>query len=70
MIMDPGIDGLETYRRIIEIRPKQKAIIVSGFSESSRVRAAQSLGAGAYLKKPYIIEKLGMAVRNELDRTA
>lgn len=70
MIMDPGIDGLETYRRIIEIHPKQKAVIVSGFSESSRVQAAQSLGAGAYLKKPYVIEKLGMAVRNELDRIA
>jgi DNA-binding NtrC family response regulator len=34
MIMDPGIDGMETYRRILEINPVQKAVIVSGFSES------------------------------------
>ncbi|RLF63850.1 MAG: hypothetical protein DRN30_06090, partial [Thermoplasmata archaeon] len=27
MIMDPGINGLETYKRIIEIHPGQKAII-------------------------------------------
>jgi len=47
--------------------PKQKAIIVSGFSESDRVKAAQALGAGAYVKKPYVIEKLGMAVRKEID---
>ena len=69
MIMDPGMDGLDTYSRVLEICPKQKAIIVSGFSESNRVHAAQALGAGAYVRKPYVIEKLGMAVRKELDRT-
>ena len=68
MIMDPGMDGLDTYRKILEIHPKQKAIIVSGFSETERVIAAQALGAGAYLRKPYIIEKLGFAVRRELER--
>jgi PAS domain S-box-containing protein len=68
MIMDPGMDGLDTYRSILEIHPKQKAIIVSGFSESDRVHAAQAMGAGAYVRKPYVIEKLGVAVRKELDR--
>jgi PAS domain S-box-containing protein len=68
MIMDPGMDGLDTYRSILEIRPKQKAIIVSGFSESDRVHAAQALGTGAYVRKPYVIEKLVLAVRKELDR--
>ena len=67
MIMDPGMDGLETYSRICEIRPGQKAIIVSGFSESVRVSAAQALGAGTYVRKPYVMEKLGLAVRMELD---
>ncbi len=68
MIMDPGMDGLDTYRSIIDIRPQQKAIIVSGFSETDRVHAAQSLGAGGYVRKPYVIEKLGLAVKEELDR--
>jgi CheY-like chemotaxis protein len=68
MIMDPGIDGLDTYRSVLEIHPKQKAIIVSGFSETNRVNTAQALGAGAYVRKPYVIEKLGLAVRKELDR--
>jgi CheY-like chemotaxis protein len=70
MIMDPGIDGLDTYRSVLAIQPKQKAIIVSGFSESNRVHAAHALGVGEYVKKPYVIEKLGMAVRKELDRSA
>ncbi|OPY11801.1 MAG: Blue-light-activated protein [Syntrophus sp. PtaB.Bin001] len=68
MIMNPGIDGLETYRRVLEINPAQKAIIVSGFSQTGRVKKAQELGAGAYVRKPYIAESLGLAVRNELDR--
>ncbi len=68
MIMAPGMDGLDTYRKVLEISPKQKAIIVSGFSESDRVHAAHALGAGAYVRKPYVMEKLGLAVRKELDR--
>ena len=68
MIMPGGIDGLETYTRIIKIRPGQKAIITSGFSESERVKALQQLGAGAYVQKPYTLEKFGVAVRKELDR--
>jgi len=68
MIMDPGIDGLETYQQILEKNPHQKAIIASGFSETERVAQAQKLGAGTYVKKPYELEKIGMAVRNELDK--
>jgi len=68
MIMDPGIDGLETYRRITEFKPLQKAILVSGFSETELVKKAQELGAGTYVQKPYVMEKIGMAVRKELLR--
>ena len=68
MIMEPGIDGYETYKRILEFHPKQKAIIVSGFSQTERVKDAQRLGAGAFVKKPYLLEKIGLAVREELDK--
>jgi len=68
MIMDSGIDGLETYKRILEFHPKQKAIIVSGFSETESVKKAKRLGAGAYVKKPFLLEKIGIAVRDELDK--
>jgi two-component system cell cycle sensor histidine kinase/response regulator CckA len=69
MIMQPGIDGLETYKRIISKCPQQKAIIASGFSETERVKEAQRLGAGRYVKKPYTIEKMGMAVKSELNKS-
>ena len=66
MIMAPGMDGLETYQHIIKVHHTQKAIIASGYSESERVRQAQQLGAGLYLRKPYTIANLATAVYNEL----
>jgi len=68
MIMDPGIDGLTTYRKILELHPAQKAIIASGFSETERVKEVQRLGAGTYVKKPYTMEKIGLAVKEELEK--
>jgi PAS domain S-box-containing protein len=68
MIMDPGMDGLDTYKEILKLYPGQKAVIVSGFSETDRVRKAHRLGAGAYVRKPYAMERLGLAVRRELDK--
>ncbi|MCX5813124.1 MAG: response regulator [Proteobacteria bacterium] len=67
MIMAPGMDGLETYQGILQIRPGQKAIIASGFSESEHVAEAIALGASAYLRKPYSVAVLGQTVRKTLD---
>ena len=66
MIMEPGIDGLDTYKKILEINPNQKAIITSGYSETERVKEAQRLGATSYVKKPYLLEKIGKVVKAEL----
>jgi PAS domain S-box-containing protein len=66
MIMDPGIDGLETYRKILKFRPGQKSVIASGYSETTRVKETQSLGAGTYIKKPYLLKKIGRAIKTEL----
>jgi two-component system, cell cycle sensor histidine kinase and response regulator CckA len=68
MIMSPGMDGLETFTKVKELFPGTKAIIASGYSETSRVRKAQKIGAGAYLQKPFTLETIGMAVKNELNR--
>lgn len=68
MIMPPGIDGLTTYREILRITPDQKAVIASGFAKTERVNETQKLGAGIYIKKPYTLEKIGLAVRAELDQ--
>ena len=62
MIMEPGIDGLETYQAIINKWPDQKAIIASGFSEIGRLNEALQHGVKSHLKKPYSITNLGQHV--------
>jgi len=69
MIMDPGMDGLDTYKEILKLHPGQRAIIASGFSETDRAKEVVRLGAGQYIKKPYTLEKMGMAVRKELNKS-
>jgi signal transduction histidine kinase/ActR/RegA family two-component response regulator len=68
MIMAPGINGRETYERILKIHPNQKAVIASGFAETDDVKEAQRLGAGQYIKKPLTLEKIGTAVKDELKK--
>jgi len=66
MIMTPGMDGLETYQRILASHPNQKAVIFSGFSITDRVRKAQALGAGEFIRKPFTMQDLGRGVKKAL----
>jgi two-component system cell cycle sensor histidine kinase/response regulator CckA len=69
MVMPKGINGRQTYEEIIKIRPGQKAIIASGYAKTKEVDLAQKSGAGEYIKKPYTLAKVGVAVKEELGRT-
>ncbi len=40
MLMPPGMNGCQTFRGILDLHPRQKAILTSGFSESRDVREA------------------------------
>jgi len=66
MIMEPGMGGRETYEKIIRIHPNQRAVIASGFAETDEVKETQKLGAGCYIRKPLTLEKLGLAIKEEL----
>ncbi len=68
MIMPESIDGAETYKQALNINPKQRAIIVSGYAETDRVKAALELGAGSYIRKPLTMKTIAIAVRAELDK--
>jgi signal transduction histidine kinase/HAMP domain-containing protein len=63
MVMDPGINGRQTFEQIIRFHPTQKAVIASGFSESEDVKKALQQGARGFIKKPYSIEQLGRALK-------
>ncbi len=62
-----GIDGAETFRQILEIHPAQKAIIMSGYAMSSRIKQVMKMGANIFVAKPVLIDSLASAVRKTLD---
>lgn len=67
MMMEPGINGQQTYAEVIRQYPGQKAIIASGFSESDDVKMALKLGVGAFINKPYSLERLGQMIKDVLE---
>ncbi len=66
MIMNNGINGRVTYEEILKINPKQRAIIASGFAENKEVKRALQLGANQFIKKPYTLAQMGLAVKQAL----
>ncbi len=68
MIMDPGMGGLETFREILKLNPRQRVLLVSGYSETEDVRLAICMGAGRYVKKPYSLRTIGMSIQEELGK--
>jgi two-component system cell cycle sensor histidine kinase/response regulator CckA len=67
MLMEPGMNGRQTYEEILKLNPAQRAIVVSGFSESEDVKATIQLGANGFIKKPYTTGSLGQAVKAALN---
>ncbi len=66
MIMDPGINGRETYQRILQYAPGQKAIVVTGYALNEEAEQAKKLGVSQFLTKPYSIATLGRAIKHEI----
>ncbi|MCP4689053.1 MAG: response regulator, partial [Desulfobacterales bacterium] len=66
MIMPKGMNGRETYEEIVKIHPGQRAIITSGFTKTEDVEKTRELGAEKFIKKPFTIDKLGVAVQEVL----
>ncbi len=66
MIMDPGQNGRITYEKILNIHPRQKALIASGYAEDDDVRATLALGAEGFVGKPYTLETISSSIYNIL----
>ena len=54
----PGMDGLETLRELNRRGRKEKVIMMTAYGELDMVEQAKSLGARAYLIKPFDINVL------------
>jgi PAS domain S-box-containing protein len=67
MILEPELDGMQTFEKLIQLQPGLKAIIVSGFSQSDNVARTLAMGAGQFISKPYSLRQLGQAVLETLN---
>jgi len=67
LVLGDAFDGVETFKAAVELAPGQKAILVSGFSDISRIVEARTLGMNRCFQKPYLMETLGKNIRMALD---
>jgi len=67
-VMMPGLDGIETLRRLREIDPHVPVIVLSVVGKASTIVEAMRLGAVDYLNKPFEEEELEATLRSVLER--
>lgn len=67
MMMAPGLNGRQTYEEIIKFRPKQKALIASGYSEDEEIKKVIALGVSGFIQKPYELNQLRLAVQKSMN---
>jgi DNA-binding response OmpR family regulator len=63
----PDLSGLEVFRRLHDLRPDLRVIILSAHTDQETVLEALRLGAFDYLAKPIHEEELALAVRRALE---
>jgi two-component system response regulator AtoC len=66
----PGMDGLETLRRLKEALPHVPVIMLSGHGQARMIVDAMRLGASDFLRKPFEVEELELAFSKALETHA
>jgi two-component system OmpR family response regulator len=62
----PGMDGVETLRRILALDPFVQVIMVTGNADPSITSALLAIGAVDYILKPFDLDGLDQAVSIQL----
>jgi two-component system, response regulator, stage 0 sporulation protein F len=62
----PGMDGIEILKRLKEIDPDIKVIIMTAYGELDMIQETKELGAIMHFAKPFDIDDLRAAVKNHL----
>jgi Response regulator receiver domain len=71
MLLDlrmPGVDGMEVLRRVPEIRPQVKVVIITAYGSIEAAVEAMKLGAVDFLQKPFDPEVVREMVSSLLDQ--
>ncbi len=54
----PGLDGLETFRKIKEIDPQAVVVMITGYAVEQALNQAQKEGAYGIIRKPFDISQI------------
>jgi two-component system chemotaxis response regulator CheY len=65
-IVMPGMEGVETVRRICDTDPKARVIMISSVSYKEKVAEAIAAGAKWFIPKPVTTEELRRAIESVL----
>ena len=71
MLLDlrmPGLDGMEVLRRVPEIRPDVKVIIITAYGSVEAAVEAMKLGAVDFLQKPFDPDEVRELVSSLLEQ--
>ncbi len=59
----PGMDGVETTRRLLAICPSLRIVVLTSYKEDDLVKAALEAGATSYLLKSVTADELAEAIQ-------
>lgn len=68
MIMGDGLNGCETYERMLKNSPDQKAMVISGYSKNEEAEKIRDLGVKHFLEKPVTLPQIGSAIKDILSK--
>ena len=66
MVLEQGVSGRQIYEQMLHNNQNQKAIVVSGFSEEDEISKIKHLGVSHFVKKPYTVNQLAIAIKQSL----
>lgn len=70
MVLEQEMSGRQIYEQILCYNQRQKAVVVSGFSEEDEIAKIKNLGVSHFVKKPYTVHQLAIAVQQILKRSS
>jgi len=60
----PGMDGIDAIRKVSQVCPSSRVLVLTSFSEDDKVFPAIKAGANGYLLKDVAVEDLARAIRS------
>ena len=63
----PGMDGIETLKKIKKIDPEIYVIVISGYGDFETIIQSISYGAYDYIEKPLDVEKINLITKRALE---